>query len=69
MKGLIKVGFLNFERKPEQGFNNNPLPNYAEARISVIEKEMYFKRDVQEVETSMEKVFKALVKPTCSKFG
>ncbi|EOY00162.1 Uncharacterized protein TCM_009817 [Theobroma cacao] len=62
MQGLIKVGILNFEKKPEQNINNNPLPNHAGAGVNAIEGELYVKRNIWEVETPMQKVFEALVK-------
>lgn len=62
VQGLIKAGILNFEKKPEQNVNNNPLPNHAGAGVNAIEREVYVKRNIREVETSMEKVFEALVK-------
>ncbi|EOY22162.1 Uncharacterized protein TCM_014378 [Theobroma cacao] len=62
VQGLIKAGILNFEKKSEQNVNNNPLPNHAGAGVNAIEREVYVKRNIREVETSMEKVFEALVK-------
>ncbi|XP_017970441.1 PREDICTED: uncharacterized protein LOC108660692 [Theobroma cacao] len=62
MQGLIKVGILNFEKKPEQNINNNPLPNHVGAGVNAFEGELYVKRNIWEVETPMQKVFEALVK-------
>ncbi|XP_017972497.1 PREDICTED: uncharacterized protein LOC108661122 [Theobroma cacao] len=62
VQGLIKVGILNFEKKPKQNVNNNPLPNHAGEGVNAIEGEVYVKRNSREVETPMDKVFKALVK-------
>ncbi|XP_017976417.1 PREDICTED: uncharacterized protein LOC108661933 [Theobroma cacao] len=72
VQGLIKAGILNFEKKPEQNVNNNSLPNHVGAGVNAIEREVYVKRNIREVETSMEKVFEALVKANmledCSSF-
>ncbi|XP_017972499.1 PREDICTED: uncharacterized protein LOC108661125 [Theobroma cacao] len=62
VQGLIKAGILNFEKKPKQNVNNNPLPNHADAGVNAIEREVYVKRNIRKVETPMEKVFEALVK-------
>ncbi|XP_017970433.1 PREDICTED: uncharacterized protein LOC108660684 [Theobroma cacao] len=62
VQGLIKARILNFEKKPEQNVNNNPLPNHTRAGVNAIEGEMNVKRNIRKVETPMEKVFKALVK-------
>ncbi|XP_017970375.1 PREDICTED: uncharacterized protein LOC108660636 [Theobroma cacao] len=59
---LIKAGILNFEKKPEHNVNNNPLPNHTRVGVNAIEGEMNVKRNIREVETPMEKMFKALVK-------
>ncbi|XP_017973148.1 PREDICTED: uncharacterized protein LOC108661379 [Theobroma cacao] len=61
MQGLIKARILNFEKKPKQNVNN-PLPNHIGVGVNPIEGEMNVKRNIREVETPMEKVFKALVK-------
>ena len=60
---MIKVGWLDFNKSNEPNVMANPLPNHVGPNVNTIMEELgtRIKMKVDEVKSSMDEVYKALI--------
>ncbi|WRX16229.1 Retrotransposon gag domain - like 10 [Theobroma cacao] len=64
VQALIKAGLLNFDKKDSSSVDGNPLPNHGGPTVNAIHEGMIrrVKKNVDEIRTSIDRVFEALSK-------